>query len=58
VALCVAEVVVVVVGGAAVVPVGSCVVVVAVVEGMDDVPGGEVDVELDVGGELVPPDTP
>jgi hypothetical protein len=50
----VAEVVVVVVGKV-VVLFGSCVVVV-VVEGTGDVPGGGVVVELDVGGEPVPPD--
>jgi len=50
----VAEVVVVVVGKG-VVLVGSCVVVV-VVEATGDVPGGGVVFELDVGGELVPPD--
>jgi hypothetical protein len=56
VALCVAEVVLVDVDGAVVVLVGSCVVVVVVVEGTGDVPGGGVVVELDVAGELVPPD--
>jgi hypothetical protein len=52
----VAEVVLVDVDGAVVVLVGSCVVVVVVVEGTGDVPGGGVVVELDVAGELVPPD--